>query len=130
MTDPISDLLTRIRNALGARKQTVDVPASKVKEAILRIFKAEGFIENFIRQEADSQDVLKIFLRYRANHQPIIHQLMRVSRPGGRVYQGYREIRPFLSGMGVTIFSTPMGVISDKEARQKKVGGEVLCSVW
>jgi small subunit ribosomal protein S8 len=130
-TDPIADLLTRIRNSLQSRKAFCEVPASKEKENILKILKAEGFIKNFVRQEEYPQDKLIVFLKYVGkNQKSVINQLRRVSKPGCRVYRGYREIRPVLSGLGFSILSTPKGIITDKEAKQVKLGGEVICEVW
>lgn len=130
MTDPIADLLTRIRNGITARHESVTVPASKIKEDILKLFKKEGFIEGYVREEQKPQDQLKVILKYENGMNSVIHEIGRVSRPGRRIYKGYSEIKPLLSGMGLTVVSTPKGIISDKDARQSKVGGELLCYVW
>lgn len=131
MTDPIADLLTRIRNSIQARHATCEVPASNEKENILKILKQEGFIQNFVRQQGERHDKIVIFLRYLGREQrAILNTIRRVSKPGRRIYKGYRDLKPVLGGLGVAILSTPGGVMSDKEAKSKKVGGEVLCEVW
>lgn len=130
MTDPIADLLTRIRNAISARHESVTIPASNVKEEILKLFKKEGFIESYVREEQTPQDNLKVVLKYENGMKSVIHKIGRISKPGRRVYKGYSDIKPFLSGMGLTVISTPKGIISDKDARHSKVGGELLCYVW
>ncbi len=130
MTDPIADLLTRIRNALQSRHETVAIPASKVKESILKILKQKNLIDNYVVEEKKPQSSLKVFLKYDQNRKSIINQLERVSKPGRRIYSGYKEVKPYLRGMGFFILSTPAGVITDKEARDRKIGGEILCRVW
>ena len=131
MTDPIADLLTRIRNAARAKHDTCEIPASNVKESIVKILKDSGFIANYVRQEKKPQDVLVVFLKYTGKtRKPIINSLKRISKPGCRLYSHYKEIRPVLGGLGLTIVSTSKGVMSDKMARHGKVGGEVLCEVW
>lgn len=130
MTDPIADLLTRIRNALNARHATVDVPASKEKVAILKVIKEAGFISDYIVEEAKPQSNIKVMLKYDAPRKPSIRLLKRVSKPGGRIYTGYKESRPFLKGLGIRILSTPAGIMNDKDARKAKIGGEVLCEIW
>lgn len=131
MTDPIADLLTRIRNAMRARQLSVDVPASKMKEAIVSILKKEGYVGQVIREENGPQATLKIFLKYElGGKKPLIRRIARVSRPGGRRYSGYSQLRPYLNGMGIRILSTPKGLLTDGEARKQKVGGEILCEVW
>lgn len=130
MTDPIADLLTRIRNAINARHDSLEVPSSKIKLAIVKIMKDEGYIGSFIHEEQKPQGVIRIFLKYNEKKDSAIRKLVRISRPGGRVYRGYRKVQPYLRGMGLTILSTPMGVVTDKQARQSKIGGEVLCQIW
>ncbi len=131
MTDPIADLLTRIRNAMTVRHETCTIPASNAKESILKILKEQGFIANFVRQEAAPQDQLVVFLKYMGkNREPMIRNIRRISKPGRRVYRGYRDMRPILGGMGVAVLSTPIGIITDKKARSEHVGGEVLCEIW
>lgn len=131
VTDPISDLLTRLRNAQSARHDSCAIPASGLKESILKILKDEGFIKSYVRQESKPQDTLVAFLRYTGKQRkPILNNLKRVSKPGCRIYRPYRDIRPILSGLGFSILSTPKGVLTDREARKQKVGGEVLCEIW
>lgn len=131
MTDPIADLLTRIRNAMTVRHETCTIPASNAKESILKILKEQGFIANFVRQEATPQDQLVVFLKYMGkNREPMIRNIRRISKPGRRVYRGYRDMRPILGGMGVAVLSTPIGIITDKKARSEHVGGEVICEIW
>ncbi|MFH1136297.1 MAG: 30S ribosomal protein S8 [Pseudomonadota bacterium] len=130
MTDPIADLLTRIRNSLTARHERVDMPSSKVKVNISRILKDEGYIKNFKVIKDNKQGVLRIFLKYNDQNKSVIKGLERVSRPSRRIYVGADEIPPVLSGLGVGIISTSKGIISDREARRLNVGGEMICSVW
>src|SRR5262245_54703876 len=134
-SDPIADLLTRIRNALMAGHSMVSVPSSKLKLAIAQILKQEGFIEDFTVQAADGtvQSTLRLTLKYvgvRREKRPVISGLERVSTPGRRVYASKKEIPWVLSGMGIAILSTPKGVMTGTRARQLGVGGEVLCKVW
>ncbi|MBN2338603.1 MAG: 30S ribosomal protein S8 [Acidobacteria bacterium] len=129
MTDPVADLLTRIRNASRARHETVDVPSSKLKLEIVRILKEEGYIANFSLAEDDKQGMIRIQLRYAAGKSPVITTLERVSRPGCRVYSGKGEIPSVLGGMGICIVSTSQGVLTGKQAQEKGLGGEVLCAI-
>ena len=129
VTDPIADMLTRIRNAIHARHQRVDMPSSRLKTEIARILKDEGYITNFKVVEEDKKKVLRVMLRYDAEGDSPISSLERVSKPGRRVYVGAREIPRVLGGLGITILTTPKGVMSGKTARKAGVGGEVLCSV-
>ncbi len=133
VTDPIADMLTRIRNALMAGHTSVAMPSSKMKVAIARILKDEGFIEDFVVGDERPQPVLVIRLKYvgqRRHRRPVITGLKRVSKPGRRIYVGKREVPWVLSGMGIAILSTPKGVLTDQQARRLGVGGEVLCYVW
>jgi len=130
MTDPIADLLTRIRNALIARHDRVDVPASKIKVAIVRILKDEGFIKNFKVSKDNKQGMIRVFLKYSDRNTPVINGLERISKPGRRVYQKSADILPVLSGLGVAIVSTSTGVMTDKEARRQNIGGEMICQIW
>lgn len=130
MTDPIADLLTRIRNATNARKATVDVPYSREKERIARVLVAEGYLGSAAMIEAEPRSILRIELRYDPQRRPVILGLRRVSRPSLRVYVGAGEIPAVRSGLGINILSTPKGVLVDRDARREKVGGEVLCTVW
>jgi len=130
MTDPIADMLTRIRNAGNARHKYVVVPASKMKVAIARILKEEGFIESYEVTEDKPQSQIRIWLKYTPDRKPVITGLRRVSSPGRRVYRGRRELPWVLSGMGIAIMSTPKGVMTGKQARRQGMGGEVLAYVW
>jgi len=128
-TDTIADMLTRIRNALRARHPKVDVPASRLKTEIARVLKEEGYILNYKVAEEGPRKTIKIYLKYQENNQPVITRLARVSRPGCRVYVGREEIKPVLGGMGISILTTPKGVMTGRQARREGVGGEVLCQV-
>ena len=128
MSDPIADMLTRIRNAQVVQKTTVLMPSSKVKVAIANVLKDEGYIENFAVTEEDGKAELKIGLKYYAGR-PVIERLERVSRPGLRIYKGKDEIPNVMNGLGVAIVSTPKGVMTDRKARATGVGGEVICYV-
>lgn len=128
ITDPIADMLTRIRNAQRADKVSVLIPASKTKWAILEILRQEGYIERCAEQEVDGKPMLEVFLKYYAG-KPVIEKLQRVSRPGWRLYKGNDELPPVAGGLGVAIVSTSKGVMSDRAARKAGIGGEILCIV-
>ena len=128
MSDPIADMLTRIRNAQATEKVTVAMPASKVKLAIAKVLKDEGYIEDFAQRTVEGKNVLEIGLKYYAG-KPVIEKLERVSRPGLRIYKGRDDIPRVLNGLGVAIVSTSRGVMTDRRARESGVGGEVLCIV-
>ncbi len=128
-TDPIADMLTRIRNAIKARHAKVDVPASSLKAEVARILKEEGYILNYKMAEEGAKKVIKIYLKYQANNKPVISELTRVSRPGCRVYVAHTGIPPVLGGLGINILTTPKGVMTGRDARKQHVGGEVLCQV-
>lgn len=131
LTDPVADLLTRIRNAVHAHHAKVDVPVSKLKLEIVRILRDEGYVANFkVSTEDTVRPTLRVYLKYDSSDQPVISNLQRVSKPGCRVYVGRHEIRPVLGGMGINIISTPRGVMTGREARKVGVGGELLCEVW
>ncbi len=130
MTDPIADMLTRIRNALKVQHEHVDIPGSKMKLRIAEILKEEGYINSFQVISEGPKRTIRIFLKYDEKGRPVIEGLKRVSKPGRRVYAGYREIPKVLNGYGINIVSTSKGIMTDKEARKKKVGGEIICSVW
>jgi small subunit ribosomal protein S8 len=130
MTDPIADLLTRIRNAQQASHATTVVPASRLKQQIVEILKSEGYISDFSRVEKSPQDELEIVLKYGHDGAGVIGGLRRESKPGRRVYVGADEIPRVRSGLGVAIVSTSIGVLPDHQARESRVGGELLCSVW
>jgi len=130
VTDPIADMLTRIRNGLMSKAEQVDVPSSKVKLEVARILKAEGFVKNYKVIQADGRDQLRIFLKYNEKKQPAILGLQRVSTSGRRVYVGCDEIPLVRGGMGVIILSTNKGLLTDQQAREQKLGGELICKVW
>ena len=131
LTDPISDLLTRIRNAARARHPRVDVPASKLKIEIARILKEEGYIGTYkLLDESKVRKTLRLFLKYTPDKLSVITGLRRISRPGSRHYVGASEIRPVVGGLGISILTTPQGVMTGRAARKARIGGEVLCEVW
>jgi small subunit ribosomal protein S8 len=129
MTDPIADMLTRIRNAVRIERPNVEMPSSRVLRGIAQALKDEGFIWDFEEIETIPSRTLRVQLKYGPNGERLITKIDRVSKPGCRVYRGYKELRPVLGGMGVHILSTPKGIISDRKARDLKVGGEVLAQV-
>jgi small subunit ribosomal protein S8 len=129
VTDPIADMLTRIRNGIRARHPRVEMPASKLKTEVARILKDEGFISNFKVGDEGKKKVLKVFLRYGTDGGSVITLIERVSKPGRRVYVACDEIPKVLGGMGINILTTPRGVMTGKEARKSRLGGEVLCNV-
>lgn len=130
MSDPIADMLTRMRNALVVKYNRVDMPASKTKVNIAKVLKAEGYIKNFKVLKDNRQGVLRVYLRYDEHARPVIKGLERVSKPGRRVYAKAKELPPVLNGLGVNVVSTSRGVMTDRQARQENLGGEVMCSVW
>jgi small subunit ribosomal protein S8 len=129
-SDPIADMLTRVRNAIAARHPKVDVPASRLKTDIARILKEEGYIMNYKLVEEGAKKAIRIYLKYTPGNVPAISRIERVSRPGCRVYAGSRDIPRVLGGLGVSIVTTPRGVMTGSSARKTGVGGEVLCQVW
>jgi len=129
LSDPIADMLTRIRNALRSRHEIVTVPASRTCQGICRVLKAEGYISDFRRIEDSKQGLLRIYLKYGPLGQDVIMEIKRVSRPGRRVYMGSEELPRPLDGLGICVVSTSKGVLSDRQCRQENVGGEVLCTV-
>ena len=132
LTDPIADMLTRIRNAVRVERPVVDMPLSKVKRGVAEVLKREGYIWDWREESPDGKPVKQLFidLKYGPNGERVIRHIKRVSKPGRRVYSRATELRPILNGLGISIISTSRGVISDREARQKKLGGEVLCELW
>ena len=130
MTDPIADMLTRIRNAVRVERPHVDMPLSKVKRGLADALKREGYIWDWAEVEALPIKQLRIELKYGPNGERVIRQIRRVSKPGRRVYSKAHELRPVLDGLGISILSTSRGVLSDREARQRNLGGEVLCEIW
>lgn len=130
ITDPIADMLTRIRNALHAAREVVELPHSKLKEEVAKILEREGYIHSSSVVQNGGKGKILVTLRYTSQKEPIITHLRRVSKPGRRVYVAYQEIKPVMGGMGVSILSTSKGLLTDKQAKELKVGGEVLCTVW
>ena len=130
ITDPIADLLTRIRNANSAKHESVDVPASNMKKAIVEILNKEGYIKEYQVIEDGKQGVIRITLKYGANNEKAISGLKRVSKPGHRIYAGVDEMPKVLKGLGIAIVSTSKGIMTDKQARAEHIGGEVLAFVW
>jgi small subunit ribosomal protein S8 len=130
VTDPIGDMLTRIRNGSMAEHEKVDLPSSKLKVRIAELLKEEGFIKNFRLIEDRKQGILRVYLKYGPGQERVITGLRRVSKPGRRLYVAADKIPSVLGGMGVAVLSTPRGVLPDREARRQRVGGEVLCFVW
>lgn len=129
-SDPIADMLTRVRNAMLARHAKVDVPASKLKTEIARILKEEGYIANYKLTEEGAKKSIRIYLKYTPGNVPVIAQIERVSRPGCRVYVGSGDVPRVLGGLGINILTTAKGVMTGAAARKERVGGEVLCQVW
>ena len=131
-TDPIADFLTRIRNAAAAKHQRVDVPASRLKIEIARILKEEGYISTYkmVDENNKGRKTLRVFLKYTPDRRSVITGLKRISRPGQRRYVGSLEIKPVVGGLGISILTTPKGLMSGRSARKAKIGGELLCEVW
>jgi small subunit ribosomal protein S8 len=130
MTDPVADLLTRVRNATKEKHEKVEVPASRLKANIVRVLKEEGYIKNFRLMREEGRPMIKVYLKYTEAGDSVIQGIKRISRPGLRRYSGYEKVSKPLGGAGITIVSTSQGVITGQKARTQKVGGEVLCEVW
>jgi small subunit ribosomal protein S8 len=130
MSDPIADMLTRIRNAGKAKHNSVDIPGSKIKTEIARVLKESGYIRNYKFMDDGKQGVLRIYLKYTGSQQHAIFKVERVSKPSRRTYLNARSVDPIYNGMGIAIMSTSQGVMTDKLAREKQIGGEILCTVW
>ena len=130
ITDPVADMLTRIRNANSAKHETVDVPASNLKKSIAQILLDEGYIKSFTVEDNGNQGVIHITLKYQGNKEKVIAGLRRVSKPGLRVYAGADELPKVLKGLGIAIISTSKGLMTDAQAKAEKIGGELLCQVW
>ncbi len=147
MTDPLADMLTRIRNACRIERPLVDIPASRLKAGVAEVLKQEGYILDYqvgtvetdehgaaiLKTASDpnvAKAILRVFLKYGPQGERVIRHLERVSKPGARIYRSYRDLRPVLDGLGIAVLSTSQGVVSDRQARQRKLGGEVLCRVW
>lgn len=130
MSDPLADMLTRIRNATKSRFHSVEMPLSKLKVSVAKVLKNEGYIAQFHILEGGPQGVLKIDLKYGANNERVINGIRRVSKPGHRQYKPSDKIPKVMSGLGIAILTTSQGVVTDKEARQQNIGGELLCEIW
>jgi small subunit ribosomal protein S8 len=130
MTDPIADMLTRIRNAVRIERPTVEMPLSKVKRGLAEVLKREGYIWDWEEVPGEPSHQIRIYLKYGPNGERVIRHIRRISTPGRRIYRGAAKLRPVLGGLGISILSTSRGVVSDREARQRNLGGEVLCELW
>jgi small subunit ribosomal protein S8 len=130
ITDPIADMLTRIRNAGKAKFTSVDIPASKLKVELAKVLKSEGYIKNYKFVKDDKQGVLRIYLKYGLGNINIIYGLERISKPSRRIYVRGKDIKPVLNGLGISILSTSKGILTDRQARSENVGGEILCKIW
>lgn len=130
VTDPVADMLTKIRNASMARFEKVDIPVSKIKLEVIKILKNEGYIKNFKKITLGSFNQIRVFLKYTEENEPIIHGLKKISKPGRRTYTGYRNMPRVYNGYGTIIISTSAGITTGRKAVEKRVGGEIICSVW
>ena len=130
MTDPVADMLTRVRNAAKARFNSVDIPGSKMKVDIARILKDEGYVRNYKFIKDGKQGILRIYLKYGSGQESVIYGMQRVSRPSRRVYVRSKDIRPVFNGLGTAILSTSKGVMTDRKARKENLGGEIICNIW
>ena len=129
-SDPVADMLTKVRNAAVARHEKVDIPASKLKLEIVKILKTEGYIKNFKKVQEGGHSIIRIILKYDDSNNPVIHGVKKISTPGRRVYSGYKELPRVFNGYGTIIVSTSSGVTTGKKASEKMVGGELICSIW
>jgi small subunit ribosomal protein S8 len=130
MTDPVADMLTRIRNAIRNKRKTCRIPRSKLKIGIAEVLQKEGYIEGFSLVEEGVQGAIELKLRYGPDGEVVINRIERMSKPGRRLYGGSEELKPVLNGLGIAVLSTSKGILSDREARRQKIGGEILCTVW
>ena len=132
MTDPIADMLTRIRNAVRVHHTTVDMPTSKMKVGVLEVLKREGYVSDFrvVASDRPGQDIVRVYLKYSRLGESVIKEIKRVSKPGLRVYRAATDLKPILRGIGIAVVSTSRGILSDRECRKEHVGGEVLCTIW
>ena len=130
VSDPIADMLTKIRNASMAKFEKVDITPSKLKLEIIKILKNEGYIKNFKKMNQEELETIRVFLKYDDRQQPVIHGIQKISTPGRRVYSGYRKLPRVLNGYGTVIVSTSSGVTTGRKAAEKQVGGELICSIW
>ena len=129
-SDPVADMLTKVRNAANARHEKVDIPASKLKLEIVKILKTEGYIKNFKKVQEEGHSIIRIILKYDDSNNPVIHGAKKISTPGRRVYSGYKDLPRVFNGYGTIIVSTTAGVTTGKKASEKMVGGELICSIW
>jgi len=129
-SDPVADMLTKVRNAVAVRHEKVDVPTSKLKLEIVKILKTEGYIKNFKKVQEDGKNVIRIFLKYDGQNNSVIHGMKKISTPGRRVYSGFKDLPRVYNGYGTLIVSTSAGVTTGKKATEKMVGGELICTVW
>lgn len=130
MSDPLADMLTRIRNAGRAKHKSVDIPGSRMKTALASVLKEEGFIRNFKFIKDNKQGILRVYLKYEPNDRHVIYGVQRISKPSRRVYAGSKDIKPVLNGLGISVLSTSKGLLTDKQARNENIGGEILCAIW
>lgn len=130
MTDPVADMLTRIRNAGMAKHQKVDIPSSNLKVSLATVLRAEGYIKNFKVIADNKQGILRVYLKFIDEKEPVINEIKRISKPGGRVYVNSDKIKQVKNGVGIAILSTSKGLVTDKTARELGIGGEILCTVW
>jgi small subunit ribosomal protein S8 len=130
MSDPLADMLTRIRNAGKAKLNSVDIPGSKMKAALANVMKEEGFIRNYKFIKDNKQGIIRIYLKYDRNESHAIYGLERISKPSRRVYMKNKDVKPVLNGIGISVLSTSKGIMTDKQARQENVGGELICKIW
>ncbi len=130
MTDPIADMLTRVRNGIMVGRETVNMPSSRIKIGIADVLKKEGFIKEYKKIPDEKQGVLRVYLKYGPLNQKVINHIKRESKPGKRIYQGVEDIGKVLGGIGISIFSTSKGILSNKECREHSIGGEHICTVW
>ncbi|MGD9971652.1 MAG: 30S ribosomal protein S8 [Desulfatirhabdiaceae bacterium] len=130
ISDPIADMMTRIRNASKAKFSSVDIPGSRLKLEIARVMKAEGYIRNYKFVKDNKQGILRVYLKYGLNHMGAIMGIDRISKPSRRVYNKGREIKPVLNGLGISILTTSKGILTDKQAKTENIGGELLCKIW
>ncbi|RJP40553.1 MAG: 30S ribosomal protein S8 [Desulfobacteraceae bacterium] len=130
ITDPFADMLTRVRNAGNAKLNSVDIPGSRIKAALAGVLKEEGYIRNFKFIKDNKQGIIRIYLKYDKNDRHAIYGLERISKPSRRVYVKGKDVKPVLNGMGVSVLSTSRGILTDKQARQENLGGELLCKIW
>jgi len=130
MSDPIADMLTRVRNAIKAKFDSVDIPGSNIKVELAKILKQEGFIKNYKFIQDDKQGVLRVYLKYTETRSNVVLGINRISKPSRRVYMKAKDLKPVLNGMGISILTTSKGIMTDKMARKENVGGEIICNVW